>query len=56
VIEVCLNATYIKIRISKQLSDSSVIRNWSKKGDALSLLIFNVALESKWDKLAYGLC
>jgi hypothetical protein len=41
----CLNETYSKVRISKHLSDSFLIQNGLKQGDALSSLLFNFALE-----------
>jgi sorting nexin-29 len=44
-IKMCLNETYSKVRISKYLSDSFPIQNGLKQGDALSLLLFNFALE-----------
>jgi hypothetical protein len=44
-IKMCLNETYSKVRIGKHLSDSFVIQNGLKQGDALSPLLFNFALE-----------
>jgi hypothetical protein len=44
-IKMCLNETYSKIRIGKQLSDSFPIQNGLKQGAALSPLLFNFALE-----------
>jgi hypothetical protein len=41
----CLNETYSKVRIGKNLSDSFPIQNGIKQGDALSPLLFNFALE-----------
>jgi hypothetical protein len=41
----CLNETYSKIRIRKQLSANFPIQNGLKQGDALSPLLFNFALE-----------
>jgi hypothetical protein len=41
----CLNETYIKVRIGKYLSDNFPIQNGLKQGDALSPLLFNIALE-----------
>jgi hypothetical protein len=41
----CLNETYSKVRIGKNLSDSFPIQNGSKEGDALAPLLFNFALE-----------
>jgi hypothetical protein len=44
-IKMCLNETYIKVRIGKHFSDSFSIQNVLKQGDALSLLLFYFALE-----------
>jgi hypothetical protein len=44
-IKMCLNETYSKVCICKHLSDSFPIQNDLKQGDALSLLLFNFALE-----------
>jgi hypothetical protein len=44
-IKMCLNETYIKVRIGKHLSGSFPIQNGPKQGDALSPLFFNFALE-----------
>jgi hypothetical protein len=44
-IKMFLNKTYSKVCIVKHLSDSFPIQNGLKKGDALSLLLFNFALE-----------
>jgi hypothetical protein len=44
-IKMCLNETYSKVHIGKHLSDSFPIQNGLKKGDALSPLLFNFALE-----------
>jgi hypothetical protein len=41
----CLNETYSKARIGKNLSDSFPIQNCLKQGDALSPLLFKFALE-----------
>jgi hypothetical protein len=41
----CLNETYIKIRMGKHLSGAFPIKNGLKQGDALSPLLFNFALE-----------
>jgi hypothetical protein len=64
-IKMCLNETYIKVRIGKHLSDSFPIQNGLKQGDALSPLLLNFALEyairnvqkneTKWDTTASGL-
>jgi hypothetical protein len=56
-IKMCLNETYSKVRIRKRLSDSFLIQNGLKQGDALSPLLFNFALEyaikvvqkTRWD-------
>jgi len=44
-IKVCLNETYCKVRIVKNLSGAFLIQNSVKQGGALSLLLFNFALE-----------
>jgi hypothetical protein len=44
-IKTCLTATYSRDRVGKNLSDMLPIRNGLKQGDALSPLLFNVALE-----------
>jgi hypothetical protein len=41
----CLNETYSRVRIGKNLSDKFTIENGLKEADALSLLLFNFALE-----------
>jgi hypothetical protein len=41
----CLNETNIKVRIRKLLSDKFPIQNGLEKGDNLSPLLFNFALE-----------
>ena len=44
-IKMCLAETYNRIRVGKTLSDVYHIRNGLKKGDTLSPLLFNFALE-----------
>jgi hypothetical protein len=44
-IKMCLNETYSRVRIGKNLSDKFLIQNGLKQGDALSPLLFNFALE-----------
>jgi hypothetical protein len=44
-IKMCLNETYSKVHIDKLLSDKFPIQNGLKQGDALSLLLFNFALD-----------
>ena len=44
-IKLCLNEAYTRVRVGKNLSDTSPIRNGLKQGDALSPLFFNFALE-----------
>jgi hypothetical protein len=39
------NETYIEVRIGKHLSDTFLIQNGLKQGDALLPLLFNFALE-----------
>jgi hypothetical protein len=41
----CLNETYSRVRIGKNLSDTFTIENGLKEGDASSPLLFNFALE-----------
>jgi hypothetical protein len=41
----CLNETYSTVHIGKNLSDKFPIQNGLKQGGALSLLLFNSALE-----------
>jgi len=41
----CLNEICIKVHTGKHLSDAFPIQNGLKQGDALSLLLFNFALE-----------
>ena len=43
-IKVRLTETYSRVRVGKNLSDMSPIRNGLKQGDALSPLLFNFAL------------
>jgi len=44
-IKMCLNETYSRVRVGKNLSDMFPIRNGLKQGDVLSPLLFNFALE-----------
>jgi len=44
-IKMCLTETYGRVQVGKNLSDVFPIRNGLKQGDALSPLLFNVALE-----------
>ena len=41
----CMNETYSRVRVGKNLSDMFHIRNGLKEGDALSPLLFNFALK-----------
>jgi hypothetical protein len=44
-IKMCLNETYSRVCISKNLCDKFTVQNGLKQGDALSPLLFNFALE-----------
>ena len=44
-IKLCLTETYSRVRVGKHLSDMLTIRNGLKKGDALSSLLLNCALQ-----------
>ena len=41
----CLNETYSRVRVGKNLSDMFPIRNGLTQGDALSPLLYNLAFE-----------
>ena len=41
----CLNETYSRVWVDKNLSDMFPIKNGLKQGDAVSPLLFNFALE-----------
>jgi hypothetical protein len=45
VIKMCLNETYSRVCIGKNLSDKFTVQNSLKQGDAFSPLLFNFALE-----------
>jgi hypothetical protein len=42
-IEIHLNETYNKVRVGKHLSETFLIQNGLKQGDALTPLLFNFA-------------
>ena len=44
-IKMCLNETYSRFRVGKHLSNMFPIRNGLKKGDGLSPLFFNFAVD-----------
>jgi retron-type reverse transcriptase len=44
-IKMCLNKTYSRVRIGKNLCDKFTVQNGLKQGDVLSPLLFNFALE-----------
>ena len=50
-IRLCLNETYSRVRVSKYLTDTFPIMISSKKGDALSPLLFNFALNYAFRKV-----
>jgi hypothetical protein len=43
--KMCLNETYSRVRVCNHVSDIFPLKNGLKKGDALSPLLFNFALE-----------
>ena len=45
IIKMCLNETYSRVRVGKDLSDMFPIKNDLKQRDILSPLLFNFALE-----------
>jgi hypothetical protein len=51
----CLNETFSKVHVGKHLSDTFPIQNGLKQGDALSPLLFNLALESAVRKVQENL-
>jgi hypothetical protein len=63
-IKMCLNETYCRVHIGKNLSDKFTVQNGLKQGDALSPLPLNFVLgpreigrtETEWDTSASGLC
>jgi hypothetical protein len=44
-IRICSNETYSRVRVSKHFTDTLVIMNSLKKGDALLPLLFNFAVK-----------
>jgi len=48
-IKMCLNETYIRVRVGKHLSDMFPIKYSSKQGDALTPLLFNFVLKVPLD-------
>jgi hypothetical protein len=44
-IKMCVNETYSRVRIGKNLSDKFTVQNGLKRGDALSPMLFSFALE-----------
>ena len=45
VIKMCLKETYSTVHVGKNFSDMFPIRNGMKQGDALSIFLFNLALD-----------
>jgi hypothetical protein len=41
----CLNKTYSRVCIGKNLSDKFTVQNGQKQGDAFSPLLFNITVE-----------
>ena len=54
-IKMCLMETYSRVRVGKNLSEMFPIRNGLKQGDALSPLLFNVALEYAIVRISFWL-
>jgi hypothetical protein len=50
-IKMCLNETYSRVRIGKNLCDKFTVQNGLKQGDALSPLLFLTLL---WNMLSGG--
>jgi hypothetical protein len=44
-IKICLKETYSKVHIGNHLSDNVPMENGLKEGDALSPVLFSIALE-----------
>jgi hypothetical protein len=44
-VKMCLNETYSRVQVGKHLSDTFPIKNGLKKGEAVSPLLFNLALK-----------
>jgi len=44
-IKLCLNETYSRVRVGKKMSDMFPFKNGLKQGEALSPLLFYIALE-----------
>jgi hypothetical protein len=44
-IKMCLNETYSRVRIGKNLSENFTVQNGLKQGDGLPPLLLNFALE-----------
>jgi hypothetical protein len=57
-IKICLNETYSKVRIGKDLSDNCPFRNGLKQGYSLlpllSILLWNVPLRRCWKSRGGG--
>jgi hypothetical protein len=64
-IRMCLNETYSRVRIGKNLSDKFSIENGLKQGDAFQIY-FGIChqeglrepggTDTEWDTSAFGLC
>jgi hypothetical protein len=53
-IKMCLNETYSKVHIGKNLSDAFPIQNGLNQGDALLSMLFNFAINGTHQLLVYA--
>jgi hypothetical protein len=55
----CLNETYSRVRIGKNLSEKFTVQNGLKQGDCFSTLFGDMqsgGTDTEWDTSASGLC